>query len=193
MFNVLQKIKYCIKWTILVAILLGNSFFFEKAFSNENQIIGNVIHNSYISTADIENKFKNKLNINGNVIYSKVPRGLVVSINSDLFFNKNDDTLLKSAIPLLHEIAQILKSLNKICTIESSSDFDMPKNSEYLYNWELSTVRANKIVDYLIKNEKINPNNISAIGYGEISPLKSNYNFSSRIDFVIVNYEKLSR
>lgn len=193
MDNKIGKIKYFISLAILFVVFIGNCNFAGKAFSADNQINGKLIHNSYISTADIENKFKNKLNLNGNVLYSKVPRGLVVSINSNLFFNQNDDELLNSAEPLLHDIAEILISLNKICTIESSSDFDLPQNSKYNYNWELSTVRANKIVDYLIKNEKINPNNISAIGYGEISPLKTNYNFSSRIDFVIMNYEKLYR
>lgn len=112
-----------------------------------------------------------------------------------MFFRKGNDELIDSAKPLLHHIADILRVLDNKCIVESNSNFETFENSTYHSNWELSIVQAEKIVDYLIKTEKINPGRISAVGYGEMMPFKQknryNENFNQRIDFVIINYEKV--
>jgi ompA/motB domain protein len=158
------------------------------------KIKGNLTQNYSVPTAEIERMFRSKLNLGNSVIYTKVPRGLVVSIDSTVFFNLGQDELLEQSKSVLYQIALILKTLNNQCIVEGNTDVDSWEVSNYQYNWELSTVRAGKIVDYLIKVEKVNPHRINAIGFGEMMPFYDNVNYrqnmNKRIDFVIINYEK---
>lgn len=151
-------------------------------------------HSSFASNKNIENLFKQQLPQNQSVLYSRVPRGLVVSFKSEIFFSENEVELLESSKSILHVIANLLKLLPNECIIESHSVNETLK-SPYRYNWELTTIRADKIVQYLITEEKINPQKIDAIGFGEMMPffdnVNSNANLNRRIDFVIINYEKV--
>lgn len=151
-------------------------------------------HSSFGSTQKLENLFKQQLPQNHSVIYTRVPRGLVVSFKSEVFFPENEVELLDSSKSILHIIANILKTLPNECIIESHSVNENLK-LPYRYNWELTTIRADKIVQYLISEEKINPKKIESIGFGEMMPffdnVNSNANLNRRIDFVIINYEKV--
>lgn len=146
-------------------------------------------------TSEIENIFKTHLNLGESVVYTRVPRGLIVSIDSLIFFNEGADKLLKSSKPVLKTIARILKELENECVIESNTNNVNCENSEYDSNWELSTVRADRIAEYLIKEEKIPAEKIRTVGFGEMMPFYSHIDDSSnldrRIDFVIINYENI--
>ena len=186
-----------IKYFICFIILSGFSFF-AVSFANipeySQKIAGQLTQNNYSRTSDIERLFAGSLNLGDCIIYTKVPRGLIVSICSTIFFEEGQDKLLDSSKPVLSKIAQILKFINKECSVESNTAYKSWEKSNYKSNWELSTVRAGKIVDYLIKVEKISPQKINAIGFGEVMPFSSNVHYSNnmdrRIDFVILNYEK---
>lgn len=157
-------------------------------------ITGELTHNYHPSTLDIERLFKEKLQLNNTmIIYTKVPRGLVISIDSSVFFEKGKDKLLESSKPILKLLSEVIISLPNDCVVEGNV-VSMGK-SDYSDNWELSTVRAEKIVDYLIKTHQVNPQKIDAVGFGEFMPFEDNVdyrgNLENRIDFVIINYEKI--
>ncbi len=184
------KILYIIFCVAFVLFLAHPSYSKTSNF----KIKGNLTQNYSIPTAEIEQMFRSNLNLGDSVIYTKVPRGLVVSIDSTVFFNLGQDELLEQSKSVLYQIALILKTLNNQCIVEGNTDVDSWEVSNYQYNWELSTVRAGKIVDYLIKVEKVNPHRINAIGFGEMMPFYDSVsyrqNMNKRIDFVIINYEK---
>ncbi len=184
------KILYIIFCVAFVLFLAHPSYSKTSNF----KIKGNLTQNYSIPTAEIEQMFRSNLNLGDSVIYTKVPRGLVVSIDSTVFFNLGQDELLEQSKFVLYQIALILKTLNNQCIVEGNTDVDSWEVSNYQYNWELSTVRAGKIVDYLIKVEKVNPHRINAIGFGEMMPFYDSVsyrqNMNKRIDFVIINYEK---
>lgn len=184
------KILYIIFCVAFVLFLAHPSYSKTSNF----KIKGNLTQNYSIPTAEIEQMFRSILNLGDSVIYTKVPRGLVVSIDSTVFFNLGQDELLEQSKSVLYQIALILKTLNNQCIVEGNTDVDSWEVSNYQYNWELSTVRAGKIVDYLIKVEKVNPHRINAIGFGEMMPFYDSVsyrqNMNKRIDFVIINYEK---
>lgn len=184
------KILYIIFCVAFVLFLAHPSYSKTSNF----KIKGNLMQNYSIPTAEIEQMFRSNLNLGDSVIYTKVPRGLVVSIDSTVFFNLGQDELLEQSKSVLYQIALILKTLNNQCIVEGNTDVDSWEVSNYQYNWELSTVRAGKIVDYLIKVEKVNPYRINAIGFGEMMPFYDSVsyrqNMNKRIDFVIINYEK---
>lgn len=158
----------------------------------EAQISANLTHNYYGPTIEIEKLFRQNLRIGEAVKYAIVPRGLVVSIDSSVFFEEGYDEILESSKPVLSNIAQILKSLNNDCIVEGNTEFYTYQNSEYQSNWELSIVRAEKITDYLIKTEQVNPLSITSVGFGEFEPIKNGIGIKNdRIDFVIINYDKI--
>lgn len=182
-----------------VYILLLFLFFVNNAvFANDYPLppIAASLSETYFKpTSEIENMFKNNLNLGKSVVYTKVPRGLIVSIDSLIFFNEGDDKLLTSSKPALETIARILKELENECIIESNTNSVSYENSEYDSNWELSTVRADRIVEYLIKEEKFPAEKIRAVGFGEMMPfydhIEHSPNLDRRIDFVIINYENI--
>ena len=64
--------------------------------------------------------------------------------------------------------------------IEGYTD-DVPMASGvYDTNWELSTARAVSVVRYLVEEENIDPNRLSAVGYGEYRPIVPNDSVENR-------------
>lgn len=178
---------------ICLTILFSNStrvFGLEKELNTQNlQISASFIDNS---TSDIEKLFRNNLNLGDCILYSTVPRGLIVSINSIVFFDDGKDEIKECSKEILNRIAQILKFIQNPCVIEGNTTKDTYTTSIYRSDWEISMVRAERIADYLIKAGNLNHNQIRAIGFGEMMPFADNVssegNLNQRIDFVILNY-----
>jgi len=138
---------------------------------------------------DMRTVFERNLSeYSSDVVFTEVPRGLVVSVNSTVFFDDNSDELKESSKIVLNQIGSAIKSLNKPCIIEGNTKGE---TSVYNSDWEISIVRAARITNYLISEYQINPDNIRSIGFGEISPfLGKKLMPKNRIDFVIINYEE---
>jgi len=191
--NKIRKTIYFVCLTILSGFI--QNVLAQNSCSDENfRITATLSENKYSLTQEIENLFKQSLTkIDKTVIYTKVPRGLIVSIDSTVFFDGNDDELKESSKQFLDKIGEILQFLDKSCVIEGNTKIVREENSIYNSNWEISMVRAQKITEYLIKCHHVNPQKIRSIGFGGIMPFKENvfYNGSlnQRIDFVILNYE----
>lgn len=153
----------------------------------------NLTQTQNIETTKIENIFQQQLNSN-NVIYTRVPRGLIISLPSNLFFENGKDILLENSKPIINLISTILNTQSYKCMIEANTEPDSWTSSKFAYNWELATSRADHIVNYMIKFQKVNPQKIRAIGFGEMEPFydkTKGFNFmNERIDFIIINYEK---
>ncbi|MGN0031445.1 MAG: flagellar motor protein MotB [Candidatus Gastranaerophilaceae bacterium] len=108
-------------------------------------------------------------------------RGLVISFDANIFFENGDDEIKENSKIYLDEIGKILKIIDKFCIIESNVKI---ANTEGYTNWELSTLQAQKISEYLINVHQLDQQKIRAIGFGSILPK----NLNPRIDFVILNY-----
>lgn len=149
------------------------------------QISSNTI--SY-SSKEIEELFKQKLGFSIPIIFTEVPRGLVISMDSSYFFESSKDEILEKSMPILDNISEVLKDIKTECIIEVSTKTEDVHQIEL---WELSLMRADKICDYLIKCNQIPPSKIRAIGFGDLQPFNSstNQNIDNRIDFLIINYE----
>jgi chemotaxis protein MotB len=44
----------------------------------------------------------------------------------------------------------------------------------YYSNWELSSARANSVLQYVLKKYGVDPTRLSAVGYGEYRPVSTN-------------------
>lgn len=141
----------------------------------------------------VKTKFKENLpNLHNSIIYTKVPRGLIVSIPQENFFYKNSAKLTEEGMSLLDTIAEILKLFNNNCAIESHTDENLAPDNGYHENWEISIHRANVLTEYLINHGQVDSERLYPIGFGEIMPFYGNVskeNFTdNRIDFVIFDY-----
>ena len=125
------------------------------------------------------------------VIYTKVPRGLIISIDENIFFNDCETGLKESSLYILDDFAEIFKNLPNYCVIEDHVQKETCNEHE---NWELSMMRAANIAEYLVKCKNIPTEKIFDIGFGETMPFKDNVDpdkrgLNNRIDIVIIDYE----
>lgn len=174
---------------ILIFII---SCFFNCSYADEIQNI--YVSASYRPALDkLEELFKEKIDIKKGIIYTKVPRGLVISINEDYFFNNGDARIKESSLSTLTIIARLLKSIPNQCVVENNTEGDDLTNTKFTYEYELSIARSANIVNYMLKCENLPWVKAFAIGYGEVMPFKDNVSptypaMDKRVDFVIIEY-----
>jgi len=82
--------------------------------------------------------------------------------------------LKKRAYPILMKIIEMIQDWPNNIRIEGHTD-DLPiHTAEFPSNWELSTARALSVLKFFLENSHIEPQRLSAVGYGEYHPLVPN-------------------
>lgn len=145
------------------------------------------------SVEKLETLFQAVLPKNKGVIYTKVPRGLIISIDERYFFNEGEARIKESSLCILDRIIYQLQTLPNLCVVEGHTGNNNFENSGYSADWELSISRSANIVDYMMKYGKLPKERLFALGYGEFMPFRDNVapieGNDFRIDFVILEYE----
>ncbi|MDH5786125.1 MAG: flagellar motor protein MotD [Chromatiales bacterium] len=102
-----------------------------------------------------------------------------VEINSSLLYASGSADLEDEALPILRQLAAILKRYPNQLQVEGFTD-NQPISS-YLFpsNWELSAARAAGVVS-LFTRSGVKPDRMSAIGFGEHQPIASNTSLEGR-------------
>ena len=103
---------------------------------------------------------------------------LKVSFKGDILFSSGSHLLRKGGVKLLDSVYPILMRGGEKYDIFIAGHTDnVPIKKEardkYKSNWELSTYRAIEVVRYLTA-KGLNPNNLTAAGYGEFKPMADN-------------------
>jgi outer membrane protein OmpA-like peptidoglycan-associated protein/transcriptional antiterminator Rof (Rho-off) len=121
---------------------------------------------------------------------------IIVNIDP-IYFDLNSDKITKSAAIELDKVVDIMKKYPKL-KIEGGSHTDSRGGDAF--NIKLSTRRAESTVNYIIRRG-IDPNRITAKGYGETQPVnrcvngvrcsESEHQQNRRTEFVILNPEVL--
>ena len=165
------------------------TFLFNVCFAVETQVRKGSAE--VTKTSSIEDFVKENLPDSENVVYTIVPRGLIISVATDFLFGYAGTEIHERAYNFLYQIGSIVKYLNKPCVVEGNALTQSDEDT--LSNIELSVIRADEIVEFLIKHNNINPVLLRAIGFGSMLPFKDNVSYKGhmdkRIDFVILNYE----
>lgn len=107
----------------------------------------------------------------------KLQGELKVTIVNEILFPEGGWEIDKKGEATLDKITPALKTLqNQKIEVQGYTD-NVPigpeLKSRFPSNWELSTARATDVVRYLVKNG-VNPNIISAAGFGDTHPVASN-------------------
>jgi len=130
--------------------------------------------------------------LEGRVALEPDARGLVVSIQESGSFTIGSADLPPAAQVLIAHVADRLRNIPNALRVEGHTD-DVPiQTSKFASNWELSTARATRVVDYLIHAANIDPSRLSAAGYSQFHPLVANDSEGNRArnrrtDIVILN------
>ncbi len=132
-----------------------------------------------------------------NDIATHVLKGkIIVRIKGEALFKSSKAELNKNALSMLDEIVKVLFDYPEYnINIKGHTD-DVPISTEkFPSNWELSAVRATSVLKHLIKRG-VDPERLTATGYGKILPLISNDTeehraLNRRVEFVLEKKENL--
>jgi chemotaxis protein MotB len=107
-----------------------------------------------------------------NVSYS--PDGVHIAFENGLFFNFGKADINSSGFAFLDKMTVLIRKTPYAVRVEGHTDNVPIHTPRYPSNWELSTARAVSVVKYFVDVGKINPQRLSAVGYGASRPLAPN-------------------
>lgn len=102
-----------------------------------------------------------------------------VEIKDNVLFHSGRADVETKALPVLKELSNVLKQFPYPVRVEGFTD-DVPiSTGAFPSNWELSAVRAASVVKVLT-GAGIEPQRLSAVGYGEYRPIADNKTVDGR-------------
>jgi chemotaxis protein MotB len=110
----------------------------------------------------------------GEVSVEREERGIVVTFVAEVLFDSGKAKIRKEGLEALKKVASVLKDVENDISIEGHTDNVPIKYSGWKSNWELSAARALSVLHYLVDKKGLNPQKVSATGYGEYRPIASN-------------------
>ncbi|MDD5282216.1 MAG: OmpA family protein [Candidatus Omnitrophica bacterium] len=169
------------KFALVLFIILGLSgcsFVFQKGRRSDAQKIEELnaqLDELLRSKGMLEQKLGQEIN-DKQIKLQMMEKGLVITVVGDLLFDSGKSKIRPEAYSLLDKVSAILKDnmAQFNVGIEGHTDNVPIKLSGWKSNWELSTARALSVLHYLVKDQGIAPERLSAIGYGEYRPVDSN-------------------
>lgn len=194
----LDKIKYEKMGKSMSGAMGGNSFFSDITEQSGNSNITGQSGTSEEKNDEFQNlkeKINNTVSQNENkdeIVATEYEKGLVISFKDGILFDSGSDILKEESYNKLYEIGEILKGSSSYARIEGHTDNVSVHNDLFASNWELSTARATKVLNFFVENGYIVPEKICAVGYGEYRPVDTNdtesgRNNNRRVDILLVN------
>ena len=119
-------------------------------------------------------------------------RGAVISLPEAGSFAPGRAELSVRARDVMLELAAELQALPNQVRVEGHTDDAPIHTPQFASNWELSTARATRVVQFLIEAGGVEPARLAAAGYGEFRPRVDNDSVESRarnrrVDIVILD------
>jgi len=138
----------------------------------------NLLRQEQLALTDAEEQIKAALKAKGlqnSVSFQITSRGLVVSIVTDqVLFDTGQATLKPIGQEILDAVAPALVKLPNDISIEGHTDNVPISGGLFASNWELSAVRATTVLRYLVSNDGLSENRLSATGYADTKPVAPN-------------------
>ena len=141
------------------------------------------LSHEYMKNKEMYDKVSDYLNrgeLGSNVSVSMNTKGVFVEMKEAILFEPGSASLKPEGIEILQQLEGLINDFNNDLVIEGYTD-DVPMSSpKFPTNWELSTARAVSVVRYLSEVENIDPERLSAVGYGEYRPIVPNDSVENR-------------
>ena len=116
---------------------------------------------------------------------------LYVSMYDKLLFPTAGTDVNKRGKEALKILSEVLRSNNMRIMVEGHTDNVPIHNDRFADNWDLSVLRATNVLRVLTKDDKLDPNRITASGKGKFEPFYTNNTadgrrLNRRTDIVLV-------
>lgn len=151
------------------------------------------------SSEDVYQKVQSFIKTNkleSTVVIKSDSRGVIIQLKANILFQSGKAEIINKSKPVLDSINALVATLPNEIVIEGHTD-NMPINNfEYTNNWQLSSARALKVLEYFvnIKRQKL-PKRFTSVACGEYQPIAPNNNeanraLNRRVNILIVASEK---
>ena len=107
-----------------------------------------------------------------NVRYSN--QGVHITFEDFLLFDFGQADINLGGLAFLDKMGDLIQKIPYPVRVEGHTDNVPIHTARYPSNWELSIARAVSVVKYFAESGKINPQRLSAVGYGATRPLVPN-------------------
>lgn len=106
--------------------------------------------------------------------------GTRLAFEDQVLFDFGKDAINPEGFPFLDKIARALTNVPCLLRVEGHTDNVPIQTRRFPSNWELSIARAVNVVKYFAQVSNIDPQRLSAVGYGESRPVVENDTPSNR-------------
>jgi chemotaxis protein MotB len=115
---------------------------------------------------------------------------LVLRLSENVFFDSGDDKVKEVAQRAMLSVAESVRNRKVYLRVEGHTDDRPIRTSRFRSNWDLSTARSTAVINELAGRGHIEPERLSAAGYGEFHPIAPNTtpegrSQNRRVDLVI--------
>lgn len=119
-------------------------------------------------------------------------RGLVISLPQAILYPSGEDQVSSEALPLIGEIAVVLRNIPNKVTLVGHADPVPIHNGRFRNNWELSAARSLRLLELLASHYDIAESRLAVSSLGSYSPRSSNRTAEGRaenrrVEIVILN------
>ncbi|OIO02511.1 MAG: hypothetical protein AUJ51_06140 [Elusimicrobia bacterium CG1_02_56_21] len=117
-----------------------------------------------------------------------------INFSDPILFAPGSDILKPASYTHLRRLTAVFKDLPNPIQIEGHTDNrPLGRSLRFKSNWELSSARAFSVLQFFLR-EGVAPEKLSAVGYGEFKPIKSNEtpqgrSANRRIEINIIRHE----
>lgn len=148
------------------------------------------VNRGYIQVSSEVAQLAQEQGLMGSISANTGREGIVISISSSVLFDSGQAQVRPESRATLAVIAGLLQDMPNEVRVAGHTDNVSPF-PQWPSNWELSAARAIQVVKYLSTEGNLEPQRLSAIGYGAHRPLYPNdtpahRRLNRRVDILIV-------
>ncbi len=145
------------------------------------------------TTEKVYEKIKSQidsLRLNNNIgVIKEDDDSIILRINDSVLFGPGQSTLATKSLPILRNVADIIRPLPMNMRIEGHTD-DIPLSNAQFGNWDLSVDRSVSVLRFFTHSDLLPLDRMAAVGYGKDRPIVVNKDEASRaqnrrVDFVL--------
>ncbi|QAR32386.1 flagellar motor protein MotB [Geovibrio thiophilus] len=134
---------------------------------------------SNAQTAETLRDYVKSANLSDVVSVIETKKGVSIRVLDSLLFAPGSADVQGEAIPFLRKVGTVIVDSPYYTHVEGHTDDTPSRSARFPSNWELSTARSVSVVRFLI-TEGVNPQSLSAGGFGEFHPLLPNITDENR-------------
>jgi chemotaxis protein MotB len=173
----------------------GNALLHGPAMPAASKTTQDEIKNLAAAAALLRDRLQKEIK-SGAVDVRVEERGVIIGLNSAVFFSTGVDTIDPSAYPTLRQVAEIINRLPNALRLEGHTD-SVPINTQrFPSNWELSAARSIAMLRFFNERCQVAVERMAIVGYADNSAIDSNETAQGRrrnrrVDIVIVSETRL--